>query len=94
MKIYETRDAMDSCTQWACVNDCVGHYMTKEVGYLKKCATCFYSLAACGKAECAEKCKNTRRGEKCIKCMKDNCENLFTTCSGIPKNLFGIVLNK
>ena len=88
-KIHETRDAMDSCTQWSCVTDCVGHCMTKKVGYLRKCASCFDSLATCGRAKCERKCFYRRWGEKCINCMKEHCEELFTECSGLPKNLFG-----
>ena len=88
-KIHETRDAMDSCTQWSCVTDCVGHCMTKKVGYLRKCASCFDSLATCGRAKCERKCFYRRWGEKCINCMKKHCEELFTECSGLPKNLFG-----
>lgn len=49
------------------------------------CVSCFGEVVTCSSQNCMRACFPDRKSEKCRSCVKDNCADRLSQCTGIDK---------
>ena len=66
---------------FGCFGECTAKCMMDEMGFSRPCANCMGASADCGFDNCKWTCLASS-GEKCEKCLIEECRPAFIKCSG------------